>query len=236
MLGFKVKQKRKILFDIILILLVNIGFFLSGGGQESIKLIQTYQLDKLIPSLLLLLVSFLYYFARRWRDSLKRLHLAEQRVSKDALTKLYNRRAFEPRLLSEWQRFLRYKEPFCLLMIHIDDLKLINKSFGYKEGDRIIIEIADKLKKSTRQSDFCARWSDSEFVILCPVSKLESTAILAERLRSDVYRLLPEGIELTISLGLGQSDLKESLENFLEKIELRVYKAKKTGGNTVAKE
>ena len=233
MYKFKAQQKRKAFLDIVLIVLFNILFWMLFKDQALFDLLQEYHPDTLIPLVFILLISLLYYSIRRWRESVKFTSLAEKRVSKDALTKLYNRRALESKLLFEWQRFTRYKDPFCLLMLHIDDLKLINDSFGHQEGDRVIVEVSEKLQCNTRKSDFCARWSGSEFLILCPASELPPIVALAERLRADIYCLLKDGIELSASLGVSQADKHKSLDELLKKVEFQLYKAKKSGGNCV---
>jgi diguanylate cyclase (GGDEF)-like protein len=230
---FTPQQKKKSRFDIVLIILFNVIFGFFAKYNDLLELLQTHHLEKLIPVIISLLLSCLYYAVRRWFEYAKLSSSAEIRVAQDSLTKLYNRRTLESKLLLEWQRFNRYKEPFCLIMIHIDDLKLINDSFGHKEGDRIIIEVSEKLLNNTRKTDFCARWSGTEFLIFCPSSKLQPIAALAERLRADVYCLLKDGIELTISLGVSEANNHKSLEELLKKVELKLYKAKKTGGNCV---
>jgi len=230
---FKAQQKRKAFSDIVVIVLFNILFWVFFRNKDLFELLQGYQLDILIPLVFTLLISLLYYSMRRWHESVKFTTFAERRVSTDALTKLYNRRALESKLLLEWQRFVRYKESFCLIMIHIDDLKLINNSFGYQEGDRIIIEVSEKLLRNTRKTDFCARWSGADFLIFCPVSELTPIIALAERLRADVYCLLKDGVELSVSLGVSQAEKHKSLDELLKKVELQLYKAKKTEGNCV---
>lgn len=230
---FKPQQKRKVFFDIVLIVLFNLLFWVFFINKDLLALLQAYQLDKLLPLVFIVLVSLLYYSIRRWRECVKFTSSAERRASKDALTKLYNRRALESKLFLEWQRFTRYKESFCLLMLHIDDLKPINNSFGHQEGDRVIIEVSEKLLRNTRETDFCARWSGNEFLIFCPVSELPPIVALAERLRADIYCLLKDGVELSVSLGVGQADKHKSLDELLKKVELQLYKARQSGGNCV---
>ncbi len=229
----KAQRKRKVLLDILLIVLFNLLFWVFARNQDLLTWLQEYQLDKWIPLAFSLLLSLLYYSLRRWRESVKLTFLAERRASKDALTQLYNRRALESKLLSEWQRFIRYQESFCLIMLHIDDLKTINDSFGHQEGDRIIIEVAEKLLRDIRKTDFCSRWSGSEFLILCPVSELPPIVALAERLRADIYGLLTDGVELSVSIAVTQADKHKSVDELLQKVELQLAKAKQSGGNCV---
>ena len=233
MYGLKPQQKRKVVFDIVLIVLLNLLFWGFFREKDLFELLQENQLDKFILLVFTLLVSFLYYSIRRWREYARFSSFAEKRVAKDPLTKLYNRRALESKLLLEWQRFTRYKESFCLIMVHIDDFKDINDSLGHQEGDRILIEVSEKLLANTRKTDFCARWSGATFLIFCPVSELTQITALAERLRADAYRLLKDGVELSISLGVSQAEKHKSLDELLKQVDLQFYKAKKSGGNCV---
>ncbi|MFT6984419.1 MAG: diguanylate cyclase (GGDEF)-like protein [Psychromonas sp.] len=236
----KPQQKKRLIFDILLIVIVNAGFWLFFRERALLDELHAYglahpkyQLELLIPLIFMLLVSVLYFVVRRWREGAKLAAFAERRGSRDALTKLYNRQALESKLLSEWDRFSRYKEPFCLILIDIDDFKVINRTFGYHEGDRILIDISEQLVKATRKTDFCARWGGTEFLIFCPVSELQSIGVLAERLRADIYRLLKGGVELSVSLGVSQAGTQKSLEALIKSTELALYKAKGTGGNCV---
>lgn len=240
MYRFKRPKKKTIIFEIILIFALNTLVWFLFVEKYSVESLCEfagsyidYQLKPLIPLFFMLLFSLFCYAVFRWRESAKCAVHVERRISKDVLTKLYNRRSFESKLLVEWMRFTRYHESFCLILVDIDDFKLINDNFGHQEGDRIIIEVSEKLLRNIRKTDFCARWSGAEFLILCPVSELPLIVELAERLRADVYRLLKEGIELSISVGVTQVDDHKSVDELLKNVELQLYNAKKNGGNGV---
>ncbi|MCG6201023.1 GGDEF domain-containing protein [Psychromonas antarctica] len=236
----KRQRKKKLVFDIVLILLLNAFFWIFLRERDLLEQLNLfvrnhphYHLEQAIPLVFTALLSLLYFVIRRWREGMSLANSAAQRISTDALTKLYNRRALESKLSIEWERFIRYKAPFCLMMLDIDDFKVINTQLGNQEGDRIIINIAEILLNNTRKTDFCARWGGTEFLILCPVSELQAISVLAERLRGDIYRLLKGGVELSVSLGVAQADPKKSLEGLIKSTDLALHKAKKTGGNCV---
>lgn len=236
----KPQQKKRLIVDLLLLVIVNAGLWLVFRERALIEELHAfslahpeYLLEQFMPLLFTLLVSLLYFFVRRWREGIRLAAFAERRGAKDTLTKLYNRRTLESKLLAEWERFIRYKEPFCLIMLDIDDFKVINSTFGHQRGDRILIGISEQLLNTTRKTDFCARWGGTEFLIFCPVSELEPIGALAERLRADIYRLLQGGVELSVSLGVSQADPQKSLEALIKSTELALYKAKGTGGNCV---
>ncbi|WP_354624679.1 GGDEF domain-containing protein [Psychromonas sp. MME2] len=240
MLSNKLQINKKIVIDILLITLLNLFFGFLFSSIDILKLVQDYainypssRLHIIIPLTITLLMSGFFFVLRRWHDSTNLNKLANQRVTNDGLTKLYNRRTMESKIQEEWWRFVRYKQPFCLMLLDIDDFRAINDNFGHRDADRLIVEIADKLVKNVRQTDFCSRWSGTEFLILCPVSEVSAMHLVAERVRTDIYGLLKDGVELSVSIGISEADLDKSLEELIKNVEFAIYKAKKIGGNTV---
>lgn len=235
-------MNRKRAADIVLMVSLNILFWLFIKDADLVAQVhgyvithQAYRLDEFIPLIFTLLLSLIYLSLRCWRESVNSAKSSEGRAAVDALTKLYNRRTLESKLAEEWQRFVRYQQNFCLIMIDIDDFRVLNETFGYREGDRFIVDIAEKLRRNIRETDFCARWGDAEFLILCPASELGAVASLAERLRTDIYCLLEGGVELSVSVGVGQAYPEKSLEMLIKEVDYSLYKAQKTGGNSVVR-
>jgi len=176
----------------------------------------------------------MYLAARYWCDSVKFAALAEEQAFRDPLTELLNRHAMEYKLSSEWHRFIRYKELFCLVILDIDDFKMINDNFGHQRGDEVLKDIAEKLELNIRKTDHCARWGGEAFLILCPVSEIAQAIILAEKLRSDICVTLKDGIELSASFGVSQADPDTTLAELIKRTDLALYKAKLKGKNCVA--
>ncbi|WP_169337474.1 GGDEF domain-containing protein [Psychromonas hadalis] len=194
---------------------------------------ESIQLDELFPLAFMLLMSVVYFLSRRLHECATYRSIVEQQASQDPLTKLFNRRTLERKLEAEWDRFLRYHEDFCVMIFDIDDFKVINDTLGYVRGDRVLIEIAEMLINNTRKTDFCARWGEEEFLILCPVCKDGQALILAEKLRSTLYRTLQDGVELSASFAVVQSDNSTSLEELMKRVHFGLHKAKKRGKNCV---
>lgn len=234
------KRNKKIILDSLFIVLLNVflGVFLSQTNllkqlQVYANSFPEYYLHIAIPLAFSLLISLLYFSLRRWNESVKLNQQAEKIISTDPLTRLYNRRTLEVKLQEEWERFIRYQQPFCLMMIDLDDFKKVNDSFGHREGDRLIVETSEKLLSNIRKTDFCSRWGGTEFLVLCPVSELKSIEAVAERLRNDIYSLLKGGVELSASLAIGEADPTKSLEILIKDVDYGLYKAKQIGGNSV---
>jgi diguanylate cyclase (GGDEF)-like protein len=132
----------------------------------------------------------------------------------DGLTRLANRRAFERQLRSEWSRSRRYRQPLSLLMADIDHFKDVNDRFGHQVGDRVLRQAAQTIRSAVRECDFVARYGGEEFAVILPQTGLESSLVLAERIKAAVQRkplvTRPGPVRLTLSLGLSDSTAPEA--------------------------
>lgn len=160
----------------------------------------------------------------------------EDLAFRDSLTGLHNRRFFDKTLMQEWQRWLRYKRPFCLIMVDIDHFKKVNDTHGHQKGDSVLRSVSAILEENTRSSDMVCRYGGEEIVIILPETALERAAGTAEKLRTLVSRQIPEieEIPLTISLGVSQSQsLYTDAHQVLEAADQALYRAKSAGRNRV---
>src|SRR5574339_497173 len=89
----------------------------------------------------------------------------EYQTQTDALTGLFNRRAFERKIAEEYERAKRYKHAVSLLLLDIDNFKNINDTYGHHGGDIALVKISAILRERTRRSDFPARYGGEEFVL-----------------------------------------------------------------------
>lgn len=234
--------KKSVLFDLLLIIILNVVLAFSAVKLnvfepffQSVNAFrhEVLPLEQLIFIVFLFMLSVIYFVLRRWWESSQHLLNVEQNALNDPLTKLFNRRAIEHSLLTEWERFLRYHQDFSIVLFDIDGFNEINKNLGNLEGDRILIDVSKMLRKNTRKTDFIARWGEEEFLILCPVCKRDQAGILAEKLRAALYRTLKDGVELSASFAVAQSDDTESLEALLKRTDFTLSKAKQRGKNCV---
>ena len=153
----------------------------------------------------------------------------------DALTGLPNRRPFEEMLEQCMVMAQRYGYPFALLMLDLDHFKQVNDRFGHAEGDKVLRMCANVLHNNRRSEDLPARFGGEEFVLLLPGSTLEGARQLAEIVRQATCErvLLPDGSEMTVSIGVVQYHEGESSEDFLQRADEALYQAKRTGRNRV---
>jgi diguanylate cyclase (GGDEF)-like protein len=115
----------------------------------------------------------------------QRLVVALREASqRDALSGLYNRRAMNEELERQWQRYLRNRRPFALLLLDIDHFKRINDSHGHAVGDQVLVHVAHMLQSHARATDTVARMGGEEFLLLLPEMSDAEALRLAERLRA----------------------------------------------------
>ncbi|MCX7828757.1 MAG: diguanylate cyclase [Thermanaerothrix sp.] len=120
----------------------------------------------------------------------------------DPLTGLYNRRFFE----EEMRRLDTERQlPICVLMGDVDGLKLTNDVFGHHEGDRLLVDVAERLKNSLRKEDVLARWGGDEFVVLLPKTDPETAAQIARRLSLMEMNRRPVPYKITFGVGVKRS-------------------------------
>ena len=117
-------------------------------------------------------------------------------------------------------------------MIDIDYFKKINDTYGHLIGDKILKDIVRVIKESLRETDILARWGGEEFLILLPETSQESAYAFSELTRTRIEEhTFPDGIKLTVSLGVGEFNSTYSANEFLTKIDQALYQSKKQGRN-----
>jgi diguanylate cyclase (GGDEF)-like protein len=121
----------------------------------------------------------------------------------DGLSGLGNHRAFQEELdrQIEWQR--RYQVPFALLLIDLDDLKLVNDSQGHIAGDRLLRDFGQLIKTFIRFTDRAFRIGGDEFAVLLPHGDPEAALMLGQRLLAEA--LQPQGGQVPTSFSAGIS-------------------------------
>ncbi|MCD6162551.1 MAG: sensor domain-containing diguanylate cyclase [candidate division Zixibacteria bacterium] len=159
----------------------------------------------------------------------------------DELTGLYNYRYFRNKLSEEIRRADRYHQNLSLLMVDCDHFKKINDSQGHETGNVILKEITDIIRYSVRDVDIVARYGGEEFMVILPQTDVESTLVIAERIRVQIeesYFTNSQGqrdLRITVSIGAAifPDGLKSSSE-LLKKVDKALYIAKNNGRNQVS--
>jgi diguanylate cyclase (GGDEF)-like protein len=164
---------------------------------------------------------------------------AQHNADFDGLTKLYNRRHFDTRLLEENTRHRRYGHSLCLLIADIDNFKKINDTYGHLAGDAVLRDLGRILEQSLRTSDYIARFGGEEFAVLLPCTSISHATTLAERIRAQIQEhafATDKGIlNTTASIGVACIDLSkdESPVEIIRRADAALYRAKREGKNQV---
>jgi diguanylate cyclase (GGDEF)-like protein len=159
----------------------------------------------------------------------------------DELTGLYNKRFFYIQLEVEAARTRRTGQPCTLMIMDVDNFKLVNDTYGHDAGDRFLMHMAEIIKKDLRPTDFACRFGGDEFSIIMPVSNLSNSFSIAKRIQRSVAKLsskLCADMEepLTTSFGLAtyEENSTMSIDTFFKQADLELYEAKKAGKNQIS--
>ncbi len=121
-----------------------------------------------------------------------------------------------------------------VLMVDIDNFKSINDTHGHEVGDRVLIEVARRLRESVRDSDFIARWGGEEFVVLLRDCPLADAVARAEKIRRRIAEApCADAGTVTISVGVAELTADEDLDHWLVRADRALYQAKRSGRNAV---
>jgi len=164
-----------------------------------------------------------------------RIKLERNQAKVDPLTGIPNRLAYEERLEQEVARWKRFATPLVLVMWDIDLFKRVNDSFGHRAGDKVLRTIARTLEAGIRETDFVARYGGEEFVQLMTGSSLEECLPVADKLREVIkntgFHFRDQAIIITASCGLAEFRDGDSVEQWFERADKALYKAKQEGRN-----
>ena len=143
----------------------------------------------------------------------------------DDLTGLLNRRGWEDTARRELARASRADMPVALVTIDLDGLKELNDTLGHEEGDRVLRETGDRLRRALRATDVVARLGGDEFAALLTESRLDDALTVLRRLQETTP---PQG---AFSAGAAAwSGGAEPLQELLRRADVALYAAKTKGG------
>ena len=175
-------------------------------------------------------------------DALERsLGAVRQQAAKDVLTGLLNRRALEISLPETFNRCRAQGVPLSIMMIDVDDFKLLNDTLGHAAGDAFLRSLGQLVRSTLRETDLAFRYGGDEFVILLPKQTQSQAAAVGNRLTS-----LADGLTNPmciarpprLSIGLLSADdlppdaTAKVLLDEADRLLYRVKQARKTGRAT----
>lgn len=198
-----------------------------------------------------LVSTYLVYLHRANQVALK------QKIIRDHLTGLYNRKHFFYSLNSEFARARRFEHIVSILFVDIDGFKEFNDTFGHMEGDKLLQSIAGILLKNIRSNqqlgydvDVPFRYGGDEFAIILPETSpssgmrraeqlrkkiaIEGVLNVAERIRSQVQKIYTGSSRITTSIGVATFPIHgTNVEEIIQAADKALYVAKQRGKNAV---
>ncbi|ACM93139.1 sensory box/ggdef domain protein [Nautilia profundicola AmH] len=179
----------------------------------------------LITAILILFIIFFVYF-------MIKKGLEKEKII-DPLTKLYNRRHFIENFNYFIDLYERYKRPFSIIFLDIDNFKKINDTYGHQKGDEILINLSKHIMQMLRNTDLAFRYGGEEIVIILPETELYEAFQIAERLRQSIKEKIQiKSKPVTVSMGVGTYK-GEGMFSFIERVDEAVYRAKRAGKDKV---
>ncbi len=161
---------------------------------------------------------------------------ARNLADRDPLTGFYNHRYLHERLSEEVVRAVRTRRPLSVVMLDLDDFKLVNDTFGHIFGDQVLVHVANLVRGTLRGSDVAARYGGDEFALILPETDREDAMRVAERIIEALSTTpyVAEGrTPVVIAASVGVSTHPEdgrTATDLIAMADAGLYKAKGVGG------
>ena len=174
------------------------------------------------------------------RDVTDRMVLEEQlreQALRDPLTGLGNRRLFGDRVASALARHQDRPELVAVILFDLDHFKFINDSLGHAQGDALLVEVADRLRRALRSTDTVARLGGDEFAVLIEAvaspDEAELTAARIEDALENAFLLNDREITVRASIGIAWATPGQSVDGLLTDADVAMYGAKNAGRSRI---
>ncbi|RIK76004.1 MAG: diguanylate cyclase [Planctomycetota bacterium] len=159
-----------------------------------------------------------------------------EQVTKDPLTQVANRAAFDQAHPGYVSSHLAAKSPYSLIITDIDHFKRINDTFGHQAGDEALVKFAALLRDGCRPGDVVARYGGEEFVVLCSNCDSATASRRAEEIRQQIASTAMEMLDgQAITASFGVTDLRpgDTPDTMLRRADRALLTAKDQGRNRV---
>lgn len=156
----------------------------------------------------------------------------------DPLTGLYNRR-YLSELINRLESDGEMPTGSALIMIDLDNFKMVNDTHGHLAGDMILTKTGTHIKKHIRKTDIACRYGGDEFLVFLPGANETAARSIAESMRNDIladftYSETGEEIKITVSIGVSENRLDDSFDGLFLRADAALYQAKKLGRNRIS--
>ncbi|MEN3014806.1 MAG: GGDEF domain-containing protein [bacterium] len=175
----------------------------------------------------------------------QQLRMLESVASMDGLTKLYNRGAFEKfynaiALECKMKMALGISRNFAVIMMDVDNFKSINDTYGHDVGDRVLVLLADVIRRVKRSTDIASRYGGEEFIIITNVNSKIEALKLALELKNSIYNAsvsVNQDIKISVTISIGISfypDDSIDKDELVRIADQNLYYSKRSGKNKVS--
>ena len=158
-------------------------------------------------------------------------------ASHDALTGIFNRRYFMEQAAIQIARSVRLKNECFVVMFDLDYFKKVNDTYGHAAGDKVLKEVAARIRKVIRPYDLFGRYGGEEFVLLMCDTDKENVINVTERIRQEVCKepIIYENVTIgiTASFGISRAAPVYNLNKAVRLADTALYVAKENGRNQV---
>lgn len=159
----------------------------------------------------------------------------ERLARTDYLTQLNNRGAFHALAESQIENCKQHRLPLSLIMMDIDDFKMVNDTHGHIAGDNALRKVAEIIQKNTRASDVSGRIGGEEFAILLSATSAEQAGFVAEKIRAALAGsdIASDHATFKVTASFGVSSASYDLEKLFSMADGALYETKSSGKNRV---
>ena len=169
---------------------------------------------------------------RELEDEIRKL---SDEVSTDPLTQIANRRGLMRAFEAEQARVERQGTPLAVGLLDVDNFKKLNDQLGHQTGDEALKFLARRVSESLRPVDVVARYGGEEFVVMLPDTPLEEAQLVLTRLQrnlsAEFFTHDTHKVFITFSAGVTTYRAGEAIEAALDRADVALYEAKRTGKN-----
>lgn len=186
----------------------------------------------------LVLVFFGVLTLRGQNTFQRELVIRTEQAETDTLTKAHNLRYLDKWIDTEFPRLAKRKNSCSFIFLDVDELKIVNDTYGHNAGDSLLIHLAGILSANIRSEDHVTRYGGDEFIVACPGTSLHQAEAIARRILG-AFRMNPfcyAGVEVELGLSVGVAcwpDHGETATDVIRMADKAMYVAKKSGGNAV---
>jgi diguanylate cyclase (GGDEF)-like protein len=166
----------------------------------------------------------------------ERMRKLQREADEDSLSGLRTRRRFEQEVRAAMARSRRDGTTGALLMLDLDRFKSVNDSYGHPAGDKLIEEVADVLRRRTREGDVLGRLGGDEFAVALPTCRPDEASVVAEAIVTAIREHDPadpevESITASVGVAIFGADQMMSYATLVSEADTAMYAAKDAGGD-----